>query len=259
MSTRMTTGFEFDQSDIAERYDIGRKTASTSVAALVEFMQANAPLVVRQVADLGCGTGRFTGLLATTFGAPVIGVELSSKMLGVAAAKGFGESVQFVRGSVSAIPIATCAIDVAFISQVLHHLSDLAAAMAEIRRVLAPGGRLFIRQTTRENLDSYFYQRFFPEARAIDERRLPSRDRLIAAGELAGLSPAAPVKTISTEVAATSREYVEKIATRTYSDLAMIADESFARGIDELTRFVTSKSDCAWFEDVDYMVFATPG
>lgn len=85
-------------------------------------------------------------------------------------------AVRFVQGSACDIPLEEGATDLVFMSQVFHHLVGCEAALGEIHRVLAAGGRLCLRQTTRENLDSYFYQRFFPEARAVDERRLPSRD-----------------------------------------------------------------------------------
>ena len=60
--------------------------------------------------------------------------------------------------------------DLVFMSQVLHHLTDSPKALMEIRRVLKLNGILCVRQTTQENLDSYFYQRFFPAARTVDER-----------------------------------------------------------------------------------------
>jgi ubiquinone/menaquinone biosynthesis C-methylase UbiE len=251
----MTLGFQFDRSDIAERYDLGRQLGSTTVAALGDFLRRNAPGNVRRVLDLGCGTGRFSRMLIDAFGAPVIAVEPAGNMLAAAVAKQLGSSIHFVRGSATAIPVESRAFDVVFISQVLHHLPDLHNAIVEMRRVLAVGGRLFVRQTTLENLDSYFYQRFFPEARSIDDRRLPPREKIIAAARTAGFSLAASVEIFQPEVAASSREYVAKVATRAYSDLAMISDESFARGMEELTQYAAAKPDRAWVEEVDHFVF----
>jgi hypothetical protein len=83
---------------------------------------------------------------------------------------------------------------------------------------LTPGGRLCVRQTTRENLDSYFYQRFFPEACAADEQRLPSRQEVLRLADSCGYGAVA-MATLCHEIATTSLECVEKIALRTYSDL----------------------------------------
>jgi ribosome-binding protein aMBF1 (putative translation factor) len=66
--------------------------------------------------------------------------------------------------------------------------------MLEIARVIAPGGRLVIRQATRDIIDSYLYQRFFPEARslgnyaAVETVRAIYARRLILERESAGLS-----------------------------------------------------------------------
>lgn len=191
-----------------------------------------------------------------TFGVPVVGIELASNMLAHAVAKHI-PSIRLIQGSATAIPIDAGAFDVVFVSQMLHHLPDLPAAMLEVRRVLTTDGVLFVRQTTLENLDSYFYQRFFPEARSIDERRLPSREQTLAAARSAGLSAIEPPQTVRAEVAASSREYLQKVATRTYSDLAMIPDESFVRGMAELTRHVEAQPNQAWAEEVDHLIFKT--
>jgi ubiquinone/menaquinone biosynthesis C-methylase UbiE len=252
----MTTGFQYHLSDIDQRYDLGRKPTPGAIAALAGALRDHAPVQVRRVLDLGCGTGRFSHLLAETFGTPVFAVEPAANMLAAAAAKEpAGGLIKFLRGSAVAIPAATGAFDLVFISQVLHHLPDPAVAMAEIRRVLAIGGRMFVRQSTLENLDSCLYQRFFPEARAVDEQRLPSRARIIAAAQVAGLLIAPTLQTIRVEVGRSVREYVKKIATRALSDLAMIPDDAFARGMEEFSRYADAHPDQVWFEEIDHLIF----
>jgi SAM-dependent methyltransferase len=154
------------------------------------------------------------------------------------------------------LPFAAEVFDVVFVSQVLHHLPDLAEAMAEARRVLTNRGRLLVRQSTRENLDSYFYQRFFPEARAIDEGRLPGRADVIDSAGAAGLSLVGLVRSVRMEVGASGREYVEKVATRTNTDLAMISDEAFARGFEAFSRHCQENPTHPRSEEVDHFVFA---
>src|SRR5438046_9467298 len=65
---------------------------------------------IRRVVDLGCGTGRFTGLLADVYGTSVVGVEPSSRMLTgrepLAAARG-----TFLAATAEALPLATGALD----------------------------------------------------------------------------------------------------------------------------------------------------
>ena len=140
---------------------------------------------VRTILDLGCGTGRFTGPLARHFQAVAVGVDPSSQML-AEARKDAPESVKFRRGSAERIPMKNGMADMVFVSQIWHHIQDLARAAREMHRVLAPDGLVCIRNSTIENMRSYLYLRFFPGARQTSLRRLPRRDAITAAMNRAG-------------------------------------------------------------------------
>lgn len=90
------------------------------------------------LADLGCGDGSFTLRIADRVGAArTIGVELTAPMAAAAAAKG----IEVVRHDLGEpLPFADGSIDVVHSNQVIEHLPRTDAFMAEIRRVLAPGG-----------------------------------------------------------------------------------------------------------------------
>ena len=102
----------------------------------------------RRVLDLGCGGGLTTACLAQR-GATVIGVDLSRASLHVASrhARGHGrpESV-FGCSRAESLPFADASFDIVWCTDVLEHLSDLPAAIAQIVRVLKPGG-LFLYDT----------------------------------------------------------------------------------------------------------------
>jgi ubiquinone/menaquinone biosynthesis C-methylase UbiE len=161
----------------------------------------------------------------------VVGVEPAANMRAAAEAKPHPATVRFVAGWAGQTPLDDGAADLVFLSQVLHHVADRPGALREVRRVLRPGGRLCVRQTTRENLDSYFYQQFFPEARALDEGRLPSRAGLLSLAASCRYRTVA-VETLRHEIAATSADYVAKVGLRAYSDLEGIPDAAFRAGLD---------------------------
>jgi ArsR family transcriptional regulator len=96
------------------------------------------------VGDLGCGTGQVAAALAP-FVARVVAVDRSGDML-QAARRRLRDlpNVQVRRGELEALPIADAELDAATLLLVLHHLPDPAAALAETRRVLKPGGRVVI-------------------------------------------------------------------------------------------------------------------
>jgi ArsR family transcriptional regulator len=77
----------------------------------------------------------------------VVGVDRSPDVLARAAALAGRRRVTNVRwapGELTRLPLADAVVDVALLSQALHHAEDPAAALAEAARVLRPDGRLLI-------------------------------------------------------------------------------------------------------------------
>jgi ubiquinone/menaquinone biosynthesis C-methylase UbiE/DNA-binding MarR family transcriptional regulator len=96
------------------------------------------------VGDLGCGTGLMSEALAPCV-ARVIAVDESGPML--AAAKERLQphgNVELRIGTIETLPIDDAALDAALLFLVAHFITDTGKVMAEIRRVLKPGGRLLV-------------------------------------------------------------------------------------------------------------------
>jgi 2-polyprenyl-6-hydroxyphenyl methylase / 3-demethylubiquinone-9 3-methyltransferase len=101
-----------------------------------------------RVLDVGCGGGLAAACLMQR-GARVVGLDLSRASLHVAARQtrrpGRPEAV-FVCGQAETLPFTDASFDVVWCTDVLEHLADLPAAIAQIARVLTPGG-LFLYDT----------------------------------------------------------------------------------------------------------------
>jgi len=246
--------FTYQESDVHRCYDLGRSLTSEATVALVELLRGYVARPVNLIVDLGSGTGRFSTALSEAFAAQVIGVEPAANMRATAEAKPHSPNVRFVQGHAESIPLDDGVADLVFMSQVLHHIADGQTALREIRRVLKLNGNLCVRQTTRENLDSYFYQRFFPAARAVDERRLSSRDGLVGLATSAQFRVVA-IETLSYEIAPSAAEYVEKIALRTYSDLECIDDVAFREGLAALREYCSAHPDHPKRAENDVFIF----
>ena len=96
------------------------------------------------VGDLGCGAGHITDALAPCVGR-VIAVDESGPMLEVAKQRlAAHENVELRVGTIESLPIDDAALDAAVLFLVAHFITDPSRVMAEIRRVLKPGGRLLI-------------------------------------------------------------------------------------------------------------------
>jgi SAM-dependent methyltransferase len=90
------------------------------------------------VIDVGTGEGQ-VARLASRLGASVVGVDPTRAQLRVAAERGGGP--RYVRASAENLPFADASFDAAVACLVFEHLPDHEAPIAEIARVLAPGGR----------------------------------------------------------------------------------------------------------------------
>lgn len=92
------------------------------------------------VADLGCGTGNGAEVLSP-YVREVVAVDQSKPMLDAARKRlaGLG-NVRFVDGPIEAIPLAAESVDAAVCLMVLHHVPEPSEAMAEMQRILKPGG-----------------------------------------------------------------------------------------------------------------------
>ncbi len=98
------------------------------------------------VADLGCGEGYLT-IEASRWASRVIAVDRSPDVLKRArdlAARRRVANVVWKRGTLEKLPIADESVDIALLSQALHHADDPAQVMREVVRILTPGGRVLV-------------------------------------------------------------------------------------------------------------------
>jgi SAM-dependent methyltransferase len=91
--------------------------------------------------DAACGTGRHTRRLAE-LGHRVIGVDTTPEMLHRARAA--VPRARLARGDLSNLPLRSASVDLAVCSLAMDHAPDLSGPVAELARVVRPGGRLVI-------------------------------------------------------------------------------------------------------------------
>lgn len=99
-----------------------------------------------EVADLGCGEGYLT-LEAAQWAERVIAVDRSPEVLGRARAlaqRRHVRNVSWRRGELERVPIDDASVDVALLSQALHHADVPARAVGEAFRILREGGRVLV-------------------------------------------------------------------------------------------------------------------
>jgi len=218
--------------DVWNNYPAGRglssETADLWIGLIAPFIEK---ACARTILDLGAGTGRFSALLADSFRATVYALE-PARVMAAAAVRNHAR-VNHVAGRAEQLPLRKGSCDIAWISQVYHHITDHVACARELCRVLRPSGRVLIRGTFADRLDGFpTLFRFFPAARNVCED-LPTssqaKDVLESAGFL--LEADEPIQQRS---CASLRAFADRTRLRTDTSLMLISDREFAQGMSEL-------------------------
>jgi SAM-dependent methyltransferase len=106
--------------------------------------------------DAGCGDGRYLAALAPLTARPerVVATDISKRILQVAAltATAANIEVELVRANLESLPFAEGSFDLVLCTQVIEHLLDPARGLAEVARVLEPGGRAIVTTDHRRNV-----------------------------------------------------------------------------------------------------------
>jgi len=146
---------------IAPTYDRSRRAEPAIVEQMTAELRA---LGARTVLEIGAGTGNYTAeLVAREFAA--IAVDRSGEMIVLGREKAV---TKWIVADAHAMPFRDASFDAAVGVNVLHHLSNLAVALVELKRVVRRG--VVLQAVVRENLESLWYRHYFAE---IDEVLVP--------------------------------------------------------------------------------------
>jgi SAM-dependent methyltransferase len=187
----------------------------------------------RRLLDVGCGTGRFAVLASERLGARVWGVDASEEMLGEARRRPGAERVGWRRADAARLPFKAGWFDAVHSHLVLHLVDDRPAVVAEVARVLAPGGRLVVGTFAPEHFRRFFLNPYFPSIPAIDLSRFPDPERLCAELTAAGFAQAEMMR-FDQPVSVSAADVLERVRGRYISTLRLVADDEYAAGLARL-------------------------
>lgn len=232
----------FDQ--VADCYDATRGLPPSVVprvaAGLVALVDATAATLFFEP---GVGTGRIA-VPVIALGHRYLGCDVSAKMLARLRAKLPADAPPLLlRADVRALPLPDACVDVALTAHLLHLVADRDAALAEIRRVLRPGGVYLHCSGGGGRWQTELHRAWVAIAnqhgvglRERPDLDAPVADRLRAQG--AALS-SHRLATWRSEV--TVAESVRRIAERSYSSYWEIAEPTFAAMLAELRAWVAAR------------------
>ncbi len=167
---------------IAPVYDLMNRLMTAGLDG--RWRRITAAAVVRsgdRVLDACCGTGDLA-LAARARGGRVTGLDFSPRMLERARRK--GPDVEWLQGDLLALPFGDASFDAATVGFGVRNVADLRRGLAELRRVLVPGGRLAILEiTTPSGALAPFYRLWF-------DRIVPLLGKVLPGGQAYEYLPA---------------------------------------------------------------------
>lgn len=173
-------------------------------------------------------------------GSEVTALDASEVMLAEARRHHPHPAVRYLLGEAEAVPAAVSLFDLALMSRVIHHIPNRARTARELVRVLRAGGRVVVRTTFRERLDALVYD-YWPQLRAIDERRFPGEEEVVADFVSAGLT-LDEVTSFAQPVATSLAEYHARLVSRPQSKFTHLTDEEFHQGLVRLKAAARSEA-----------------
>jgi ubiquinone/menaquinone biosynthesis C-methylase UbiE len=129
-----------------------------------------APLLTRlggpidglRVLEIGCGRGVGSEILLRRGARQMCAFDLDERFVRRARARlaHAADRICLSVADATAIPAADASFDAVFDFGIIHHVPAWRAAVAEVRRVLKPGGRFFFEEVTRQALERWVYRTF---------------------------------------------------------------------------------------------------
>ncbi|WP_416137286.1 methyltransferase domain-containing protein [Halomonas sp. HK25] len=185
---RVAHAFSRAAGDYARLATAQQAMGETLWARLPERTQATSCPTPWRVLDLGCGPGHGSARLAGRFGddCRVIGLDLAPGMLEAARrAHGNQPRLRWLCADAAALPLADASLDLVVSNLAIQWCPDLERVLAELHRVLRPGGRALINTLAPGTLAEVGHAWSRPGAPAA-LLPLRSRERHLVAARLAG-------------------------------------------------------------------------
>jgi ubiquinone/menaquinone biosynthesis C-methylase UbiE len=138
-----------DDLDAARAYDMVSRWPQFRLLRRLIAAKLAKNLPTGLLADIGCGPGYLTTLIAKRYPSlRIVGVDAADEMIRAAEAnaaqQGISDRVEYRQGDVGRLPLNDAELDFAISTLSLHHWSDPASAFDEVCRVLKPGGRMML-------------------------------------------------------------------------------------------------------------------
>jgi SAM-dependent methyltransferase len=184
-----------------------------------------------RIVEIGCGTGNYLEALREALpDRAYVGLDRSREMIAEAARRRAGGYA--VANADRALPLRSGSCALAYVVDVLHHLTDYPTFFWEVARVLAPGGTFVAVTDSEENMRKRSLTRFFPELLPVDLARYPTLESLDGPARAAGLHRATTA--LAEGHIDLDDAFVAKLQAKCSSGMRLVPDDAHRRGMERV-------------------------
>ena len=214
-----------------------------------------------RVLEVGCGTGHWLRFLAES-GIRAVGLDASAGML--ARAQAHDRRSALVRGDAGRLPFIDGTFDRLFCVNALHHFPDKPAFFVEARRLLRRGGRVMtIGLDPHAGIDRWYIYDYFETVLEMDRKRYAGARQIREWMEAAGFANCVTREVQHLPSKLPAREAIDqgRLDRTATSQLGMLTDEQYQRGLDRIRREIESAEadDRILYLSADLRLYATIG
>ncbi|MBU3128656.1 class I SAM-dependent methyltransferase [Clostridium tagluense] len=181
------------------------------------------------ILDIGCGTGNYTNIIESITNAKVYGMDASEGMLEKAKEK--NSNITFLLGDACSIPSDENYFSLIYMTDVIHHISDIDKMFADISRILKSSGKVCIVTQSHRQIDLRYMSEFFPATAIVDKLRYPDIDQIVSSASKNDLKFIREKTIGEGEEIKLGNHYFELIEKKGYSMLHLISNEDFNTGL----------------------------
>ncbi|MCC6166356.1 MAG: class I SAM-dependent methyltransferase [Caldilineaceae bacterium] len=212
--------------EISRVYDEVRGVDRAVIQSLLNGVDLDASCAVL---DIGCGTGNYTDVMQRLMQARITGLDQSEGMLAKARAK--NGQIDFRQGDAQQMLFAGASFDFVYMTDVIHHVTEIGRLLGEIARVLRPGGKVCIVTQSHAQIGRRPIAAFFPATVAVDTARYPDIPQIVAAAAAHSLAFVREERLGEGEPTLYGQPFLAAVRARGYSMLRLISDEEYRRGL----------------------------
>jgi len=182
--------------------------------------------------DFGCGTGNYLSRICARFGCEGYGTEPSDSMRTQAIRK--NPTLELRKGDHTKTGFPNGIFGLAYMTDVIHHVSDRDLLFRTLSAALKPGGIVAILTESHGQLRSRWYNAYFPSLAGNELERYPDIPEIVRAAESAGFFPLACDVRPSLSGGTVCEDFVRNVREKNYSMFRLLKEREFALGLSML-------------------------